>query len=151
LGGSILLIAGGMFLAMKARGLFPVHALGAASGHVQTVQAAAFSIDKVSFFAAVLLGAAGCVYVAAGRLLAPFQRRSEAHFRRCILLSWIMACPLALCVIADVTLVVARLPGAAIGLPTAVSLLSAASQICFLAIMVRIVRRSLRRFEHVGP
>jgi hypothetical protein len=147
LSSSILLIAGGMFLAMKARGLFPVHPLGAASGDVQMVQAVAFSIDKVSFLAALLLGAAGCIYVAAGRLLAPFHRRSASHSSRCILLSWMMACPLALCVIADVTLVVARLPGAAIGLPAAMSLLSAASEIFFLAIMVRIVRKSLRRFR----
>jgi hypothetical protein len=150
LSSTILLIAGGVFLVMKTRGLFAVHPLAAASDHLQMIQAVAFSIDKVSFLAAVLLGAVGCIYVAAGRLLAPFRRRGAAYFRRCLFFSWITAWPLALCVIADVTLVVARLPAAAVGLSTAVSLLSAASQICFLAIVVLMVRKSLRRLERFG-
>jgi len=147
LSGSFLLIAGAMFLAMRARGLFPVHPLAAVSSQVQFLQAVAFSIDKASFFAAVLLAAAGCIVVAAGRFLAPFRRRSEAHFRGWAVLSWIMLGPLVLCVVADVTLVLARLPGAAFGLPAAISLLSAASQIGLLAITVLIVRNSLRRLE----
>jgi hypothetical protein len=147
LSGSFLLVAGAMFLAMRARGLFPVHPLAAASSQLQWIQAVAFAIDKASFFAAVLLAAAGCVFVAAGRLLAPFQRRSESHFRGWAVLSWIMLGPLVLCVVADVTLVLARLPGAAFGLPAAISLLSAASQIGLLAITVLIVRNSLRRLE----
>jgi hypothetical protein len=147
LSGSFLLIAGAMFLAMRARGLFPVHPLTTASSHVQLIQAVAFSIDKASFFAAALIAAAGCIYVAAGRLLAPFQRQSESHFRRWAILSRIMLAPLFLCMVADVTLVLARLPGAAFGLPAAISLLSAASQIVLLAITVLIVRDSLRRLE----
>ena len=144
-GVTIILVIGGVFIAMKARLAWYVLARWALSDETRALSDMVAMLDRSAFWLAVALGAAGWAYIVARATPARFRAHCRRQSRRIVRLCAAATAVLVSAVIADGVLTGLRLGAAPVSAGFLVPVLSMAAEIAGAGLLVGRLLGTARR------
>ena len=144
-GAAAILVIAAVFTTMKARVAWYAATQWAMSDDMRPVSAIVGSIDRYSFWLAVLLAIGGWAYIAGQHIPAVFNPRYRRQLRRSFLICAAAAGLLVVSVISDGALTAFRLVGAEVCAGFIIPLVSMAIEIVCAGVLVFQIRGMLRR------
>ncbi|HEY1257947.1 MAG TPA: hypothetical protein VGF34_01765 [Stellaceae bacterium] len=144
-GGAIILLIAGVFIAMKARVAWYAIVRCAVSDDTRIFSTIAGSIDRYSFWVSVIIGIGGWAYISRHRIRAGSHAAYPRELRRFFLLYAAATGSLVISVISDGVLTTLRLPGAGLSAQFLVPIFSMAIEIACAAALVLQIRGIAQR------
>jgi hypothetical protein len=148
-GVTVILVIGGVFVAMKARITWYAAAHWGLSDDVRAVAKSVGLIDACAFWLSVIVGIVGCTYVVVRRV--PPTALCAAHcdrLRHLLFLSAVSAAALSVSVIGDGVLTALRLVGREVSADVLIPISSMVMEIVCAGILIFSVRRIVVRMVH---
>ena len=140
LGVTVMLVIGGVLVAMKARVAWYALSQWELDEDVRAVAWLVGAIDAYAFWLAVIVGFAGWAYLIVRRPAPTGVYAAHRNLQRVLLLSWISAAALIVSVTSDGVLTALRLAGSAVSAQFLIPMISMAVEIAGVGILVFIVR-----------
>jgi hypothetical protein len=145
IGAAVILVVAGVFVLMKARFAWYAATQWAMSDDLRAVSAVVGSIDRYSFWLALIIGIGSWAYVNACRIPMAFYPVYRRELRRCLLLSTAATGALVVSVISDGALTALRLLESDLSAGFAIPIISMAVEIACAGILVFQIRTIVRR------
>ncbi len=134
------LVIAGVFAAMKLRVAWYAAIQWAISDDMRAISGLVLQIDRYAFFAALIIGLGGFVYIRSRQIPAAFHPAYRAQLRRFFLLCGLAATALVVSVISDAVLTALQLRGTGLTAMSLVPILSMAIEIACVGILIFHIR-----------